>query len=211
VQQNDGSTWAIKIQWACSELLWMMRLNLLWIGFTLAGGLILGLGPATVAAYALARRHATGESIQTAEFWAVYRGEFGRGSLLVLPAVALITVLTGDYLYFSALGPGATAPRLVTLAALLSAVIVAAYLLPMYVHYDLRPSACLAKAPLFALAHPAASILLLFAFAVDVQTIKTLPVLAPILGVGVWIQFDTWLCLRFFAENEARLDSKGDP
>ena len=98
----------------------MMRLNLLWIGFTLAGGLILGLGPATVAAYALARRHATGESIQTAEFWAVYRGEFGRGSLLVLPAVALITVLTGDYLYFSALGPGATAPRLVTLAALLS-------------------------------------------------------------------------------------------
>jgi uncharacterized membrane protein YesL len=189
----------------------MIRLNLLWITFTLVGGVVLGLGPATVAAYALARRHAQGETIQSvAEFWAVYRREFRRGSLLVLPVVVLLTALIGDYLYFSVLGPGATAPRLATLAALIVVVAAAAYLLPMFVHYDLRPGACLARAPMFALTHPAASILLLFVLAAEAQAIKTLPILAPVLGAGVWIHFDTWLCLRFFAENEARLDSKGN-
>ncbi len=211
MQQNDSAGWAVKLQWACSQLTWMIRLNLLWIGFTLVGGVVLGLGPATVAAYTLARRHVQGETIQSvAEFWAVYRAEFRRGSLLVLPVVVLLTVLIGDYLYFSALGPGATAPRLATLAALIVAVAAAAYLLPMYVHYDLRPGACLARAPMFALAHPAATILLLFVLAAEAQAIKTLPILAPVLGAGAWIHFDTWLCLRFFAENEARLDSKGN-
>jgi hypothetical protein len=30
-----------------------------------------------------------------------------------------------------------------------------------------------------------------------------------VLAVGGWIQLDTWLCLRFFAENEAKLHAKG--
>jgi hypothetical protein len=38
----------------------------------------------------------------------------------------------------------------------------------------------------------------------------TLPILALALGAGVWIQLNTWLCLRFFEENEAFLHPKGD-
>jgi len=77
--------------------------------------------------------------------------------------------------------------------------------LPMVVHFDLRPSACLPKASLFALTRPASSVLLLFVFLAVVFATATYPFLALVISVGGWIQLDTWLCLRFFAENEARL------
>ncbi|MEU6431725.1 DUF624 domain-containing protein [Microbispora sp. NPDC046973] len=200
--------WSIRIYLLCDELLWAVRLNLLWIAFTLLGGVLLGIGPATVAAYAVARRHAMGESFHVrSAFAAVYRREFARGSLLVLPLLAAGVVLAGDYLYFTA--SGAAALRLTTYAALVALVVVAAYLLPMYAHYDLRPLACLPKASLFALTRPAASVLLLFCLAAAVVAVSSFPILALTVAVGGWIQLNTWLCLRFFAENEARLHPKG--
>ncbi|WP_055479905.1 DUF624 domain-containing protein [Sphaerimonospora mesophila] len=201
--------WSIRTYVFCDELLWAARLNLLWIAFTLLGGVILGIGPATVAAYAVARRHAMGESFHTRrEFAAVYRREFARGSLLVLPLVAAGVILAADYLYFTA--TEAAALRLTTYTALVALVVVAAHLLPMYVHYDLRPLACLPRASLFALAHPAGSVLLLFCLMSVTVAAASFPVLALTLAVGGWIQLNTWLCLRFFAENEARLSSKGN-
>ncbi|MEW9533790.1 YesL family protein [Microbispora sp. NPDC049125] len=205
------TAWSIRLYTVCDELLWAARLNLLWIAFTLLGGVVLGVGPATVAAYTLARRHAMGESFAVwTEFTAVYRREFVRGSLLVLPLAAAAIVLFGNFLYFTALGPGTAALRLTTYAALVALVVVAAYLLPMYVHYDLRPRAYLPKASLFALTRPASSLLLLFALAAVMFAASSLPILALTLAVGGWIQLNTWLCLRFFAENEARLHPKGD-
>lgn len=201
--------WSIRIYVICDELLWAARLNLLWIAFTLLGGVVLGIGPATVAAYDLARRHAMGKSFRALpEFAAVYRREFARGSLLVLPLVAVGVVLAADYLYFTAVGTAAL--RLTTYAALVALVVVVAHLLPMYVHYDLRPLACLPKASLFALTRPAASVLLLFCLTAVTVAAASFPVLALTVAVGGWIQLNTWLCLRFFAENEARLHPKGN-
>ncbi|MFD2351644.1 extracellular solute-binding protein [Nonomuraea ferruginea] len=129
---------SIRLQAACSEVVWAARLNVLWIVFTLLGGVVLGLGPATVAAYTLARRHARGESIHALpEFWRVYRREFVRASLLVLPLAVVATVLVGNLLYFAALGPGARAWQVATLVALVALACVGSYLGPLYAHYDL--------------------------------------------------------------------------
>jgi uncharacterized membrane protein YesL len=204
--------WSIRLYVACDELWWAVKLNALWIAFTLAGGVVLGVGPATVAAYTLARRHAMGESFHPwTEFLAAYRREFARGSLLVLPPLAVAAVLFADYQYFSSPGAWVAAARSATAVALVALIVIATYLLPMYVHYDLRLRAYLPKASLFALTRPAASILLLFVLATVVFAVASLPILALTIAVGGWIQLNTWLCLRFFAENEARLHPKGNP
>ncbi|MFI7153322.1 YesL family protein [Nonomuraea sp. NPDC050022] len=202
---------SIRIQAACSELIWAARLNLLWIVFTLLGGVILGLGPATVAAYTLARRHGQGESFQAwPEFWTVYRREFVRASLLILPVAVLGTILVGNYLYFSALGPGSEALRLATLVAMVALAGVGTYLGPLYAHYELPLWAYLPKASLLALTRPASSVVLLFALATIVFVTSAAPVLTAVISIGAWIYLNTWLCLRFFEENEARLHSKGN-
>jgi uncharacterized membrane protein YesL len=203
------STWSIRFYEAADEVFQAARLTVLWTLGTLAGGVVLGLGPATVAAYTLARRHALGESFRPwPAFAATYRREFGRGSLLVLPLAAMALLLVTNYFSFAALGPPGTHPRLITLAALAALATIAAYLLPMAVHYDLRTRDCLPKASLFALTRPAASVLLLFVLTGIGYAVTAYPVLV-VAAVGGWIQLDTWLCLRLFAENEARREPRG--
>ncbi|WP_084599553.1 DUF624 domain-containing protein [Actinoplanes subtropicus] len=203
---RGGTAWVIRLYEAADEVFWAVRLNLLWLAAALLGGVLLGVGPATVAAYAVARRHARGESFQAVPaFAAAYRRQFVRGTALLFPVLGVSACLVGDYLYFAARGPAATLPRLASLAALAAVVVIVAYLLPMVVHFDLRTIACLPRASRFALARPASSVLLLFAFVAVLKATATFPFLALVISVGGWIQLDTWLCLRFFAENEARL------
>ncbi|WP_236667131.1 MULTISPECIES: YesL family protein [unclassified Nonomuraea] len=200
----------MKVQAVCSEIFWAARLNLMWIAFTMLGGVLLGLGPATVAAYTVARRHARGESIHWGDFWIVYRREFVRASLLVLPVAALAIVLVGNYLYLSAAGPGMGTLRIATFAALIAVAGVGAYVGPLYVHYDLPLWAYWPKATQLALMRPASSVLLLLVLSSIAYATAVLPVLAPVIGAGAWIYLNTWLCQRFFEENEARLHSKGN-
>lgn len=196
---------SMKVQAACSEIFWAARLNLMWMVFTLLGGVVLGLGPATMAAYVVARRHARGESIQWRDYASAYRREFVRGSLLVLPVAVVATVLAGNLLYLSGGLRFATYAALVVLAA------AGAYLGPLYAHYELPLRDYLPKASLVALTRPASTALLLFALSAVAFVVVSAPVLAPILGVGAWISLNTWLCQRFFEENEARLQTEGNP
>jgi uncharacterized membrane protein YesL len=198
--------WSIKLYDAADEVVWAMKLNALWIVFTLLGGVALGIGPATLAAYSLARRRASGESFHALPaFRAAFRRDFRRGCVVVLPLVAAAVVLIGNYLYFASLGASASIPRLASLVALVALGMIAAYLLPMAVHYDLRARELLPKASLVALARPASSLVLLFVAVSIAYVSGKFPVLGFVLAGGGWIQIDTWLCLRFFAENEARL------
>ena len=111
--------WSIKLYDAADEVVWAIKLNALWIVFTLLGGVTLGVGPATLAAYSVARRRSFGESFHALPaFRAAFRREFTRGSLVVLPLVAAAVVLIGNYLFFASLGASASIPRLVSLVAL---------------------------------------------------------------------------------------------
>ncbi|WP_350275200.1 DUF624 domain-containing protein [Kribbella sp. HUAS MG21] len=204
---NGG--WAIKLYDAADEVLWAIKLNALWMLFTLLGGIALGIGPATLAAYSLARRRSSDESFHAfTAFRTAFRQEFRRGTLVVLPLVAAAVVLVGNYLYFAAVG--AALPRLASLVALVALGLISAYALPMAVHYDLGVRTLLPKASLIALARPASSLVLLFV-AVSIGYLSAkLPVLGIVLAGGAWIRLDTWLCLRFFAENEARLHPSGN-
>lgn len=196
--------WAVKLYGVADEVLWTIKLNALWILFTLAGGIALGIGPATLAAYSLARRRSSGESFHAfAAFRTAFGQEFRRGTLLVLPLVAAAVLLVGNYLYFAALG--AALPRLASLIALVVLGLIAGYALPMAVHYDLGVRLLLPKASLLALARPASSLVLLFV-AVSIAYLSVrFAVFGVLLAGGAWIRLDTWLCLRFFAENDARL------
>ena len=196
--------WVIRLYEAADEVYWAAKLNALWALGTLAGAVLFGVGPATVAAYTVARRHALGESFPAVPaFLAAYRREIVRGTAVLLPVLGVSVFLVSNYFLFVA--EDMAGARVLTLLALAVLVTVTAYLLPMAVHYDLRAWALFPKASLFALTRPASSVLLLFVFTVVAYVSMLYPFLLLVVSVGGWIQLDTWLCLRFFAENEARL------
>lgn len=192
---------ALRLYAAADEVFWAVKLTLLWTIGTLAGGVVLGIGPATLAAYTVARRHAAGET--GASFVRAYRAERWRGSVLVLPVAAAAVLLGTNYHWLTV--PAAKGATLVALAVL---AVIAAYLFPMAVHYDLRTAALLPRASLFALLRLPASVLLLFTLVAIGYAVLAYPVLL-VAAVGGWIQLDTWLCRRLFAENEALRNAKG--
>ncbi|MEU4240397.1 DUF624 domain-containing protein [Actinoplanes sp. NPDC026619] len=192
---------ALRLYAAADEVYWAVKLSLLWTIGTLAGGVVLGVGPATLAAYTIARRHAAGET--GSSFVRAYRVEFRRGSAVVLPIAAAMTLLVINYHWLTD-----RAAKNTTLAALALLAVIAAHLLPMAVHYDLRTPALLPKASLFALLRLPASVLLLFTAVAIGYAVIAYPVLL-VVAVGGWIQLNTWLCLRLFAENEALRNARG--
>lgn len=193
------------VQASVATIAWCAWLNAMWLAFTLLGGVLFGAGPATVAACTAVRRRIRGESVRLHDFAAVWRREFLRGSLVLLPVFVVVFLLYSNYMYFSALGPQASVPRLVTLAALVFTLGAASYVAPMFAHYDLRPYKYLTSAMRFALARPLSTFLLLFVLAAFAFATAVMPVLAAVISFGGWWQASTWLCLRFFQENEDRL------
>ncbi len=205
VQDQRAPAWSGHLHTAFSVIAWCAALNALWLAFTLLGGVVFGAGPATVAACIVTRRRMRGESIRWRDFAAVWRKEFRRGSIVFLPVAAVVILLFTNYVYFSALGPAAGAARLVTLAALVLAIGAGSYVAPMYAHYDLPLHQYVPKAMRFALGRPASTFILIFAFAVCAFVTAVMPVLLAVISIGAWWQASTYLCVRFFQENEDRL------
>lgn len=204
--------WATRAHAASSVIAWCCTLNALWLAFTLLGGVVLGIGPATVAACILVRRRMRGdESFHPRDFARLWRRELWRGSAVILPVVVVTAVLLSNYAFFSALGPEASAARLATLAALVLVVGAGAYVGPMYAHYDLPLRAYAVKALRFALARPASTVLLLLVTAALAFASAAAPLLPAVVSVGAWLHASTWLCVRFFEENEARLAGQARP
>jgi len=199
--------WTGYLQNVFQEIAWCAWLNALWLTFTLLGGVLFGIGPASVAACVVARRRMCGESIHFRDFAVVWRREFVRGAIVVLPVVAVVLLLFTNYVYFSALGPRAGGPRLVTLAALALALGAGSYVAPMYAHYHLRLHRYLPMAMRFALARPLSTLLLLFVLTALAFGSAVMPALPAVISFGAWWQASTWLCVRFFQENEDRLSA----
>src|SRR4051794_3649278 len=79
--------WAVRVHGAASVVAWCCALNAMWLAFTLLGAGVLGVGPATVTACVVARRHAAGERVRLRDFARTWRREFARGSAVMLPVL----------------------------------------------------------------------------------------------------------------------------
>ncbi|SDD61783.1 YesL family protein [Auraticoccus monumenti] len=203
--------WTLRLNAACSVIATMALLNVCWLAFSLLGGVVLGVAPASVAVAHCVRERGLGRSGNTvATFARTWRRELVGANLALLPQLLVLVALGWNYLAFSAAGPSASAPRLATLAGLLLVATVGCWLPACYVHYDLPRRRFLLTALRFTLARPVPSLLQLFVLAAVGYTSYRLPALVPFLSVGARLYLATWLALRFFAENEDRLAGTSD-
>ena len=174
----------------------------MWLVFTLLGAGVLGVGPATVTACIVARRYARGDKVRLRDFARTWRRELVRGNVVILPVLAVAGVLWSNSVFFSA--PGFGPARLASLVAFVLALAALTYLGPMYAHYDMPLRRYLPTAMRFAMRRPHATALLVLVFAALASASAAAPILLISISVGAWLHTSTWLCVRFFAENERR-------
>ncbi|WP_183091514.1 DUF624 domain-containing protein [Streptomyces radicis] len=204
----EGAGWFSLLAAAGEWVTWSLSLSAFWLVFTVAGGVLLGVAPASVAAATLVRERTLGRHDRVwrdgARFWV---REFPGSQAAVLPLVLVTATLAANYVWFSAQGQGATGARLVTLPALALAATALAWTAPLVAHYTVSPWRVTFLALRLTLARPACGVLLAFVAIAMAYAVLSVPVVA-VVAVGAWWTVSTWLCLRFFDDNEER---RGDP
>ena len=191
-------------------LLWIACLNMLWIVFTLLGGVVLGIGPSTAAAHILVREKVQGSATPLMRRYAKeYFKNFAKGNALGVPVLVVAAALALNWGYFSA---GWDLGSQVASAAILLAVLFAAgtlcYLFPMFARYELTLPQYFVMSSRFAMRHLAGTVILLFVTAAAVFACRSLPGLVPFFAVGAWLYLTGWLCDRFFAANDDSMAAK---
>jgi uncharacterized membrane protein YesL len=123
---------------------WITRfvyINLLWIGFSLIGLIILGFFPATVSMFTVIRKWLMGETeipiFQT--FFSTFKKEFVKSNLLGLIVIIIGGLIVLDLVYMRNNGSSFTkAIHIPLYMFIFTFALTSFYLFPVYVHYDLK-------------------------------------------------------------------------
>ncbi|WP_404434695.1 DUF624 domain-containing protein [Microbacterium lacus] len=207
----SASGWAVRLHGACDWVLWVMTINVLWYLFTLAGAIVLGAAPATVAAAELTRRKLRGESFPIFRtFASAWRREFWRTNAVFAPVSILLVILGLNAGGFAEAGLLGTLPGVATVVAFVLTFALGAVAVTMYVHYDLPLRAYLLTASRWMIRNLAHVLLLLLAATLIVVASLVVPGLIPFVSLGAWLTISTALCVAFFTANDRHVSELTD-
>jgi uncharacterized membrane protein YesL len=182
---------------------WITRfayMNLLWILFTLAGGILFGFFPSTLAMFAITRDWLRGKTDTPLfpSFLSYYKKDFWKGNRLGL-IIIIIGFLASFNLWFTQAGfEVLTWAHVPSLAFLMLFLLFLLYLFPVFVHYDLKVGQLIKQALLIMLVNPIHTILIVLCLASLFFIMQLLPALAFIFGGSTSAFIIMWLCLHAF-------------
>lgn len=162
---------------------WITRfayVNLLWIGFSLLGLVVLGIRPATLAMFTIIRKWLMGESeipiFRT--FWNSYKKEFLKSNGLGIVIVLLAYIIFIDLSYIK-LDTIIQIPLYLIIFAIVMTIL---YIFPVYVHYNITFFQLFKNAFFIMMVNPLSSIMMLIGFAALFFVMKFLPALLFFFG-----------------------------
>lgn len=183
---------------------WITRfafVNILWILFSLAGGIILGFFPSTIAMFAIVRDWLRGNSEVPVfkTFWKYFKKEFWKSNRLGLFIMAIFAIIGIDIWYIQInLNELLTWTYIPLLAFMLLFLLFLFYIFPAFVHYDLKIFKLVKNAFLIMLINPLNTILIILCLGSLYFVMRSIPALAFIFGGSSYAFITMWLCLNAF-------------
>lgn len=186
-------------------VLFLFYVNFLWIVFTLLGLFFLGIGPSTVAMFAVFRKWSMGEQgfAVFPVFWKSYREEFLKANGLFWLLFLFGMMLLVNLHYFEVNDP--TINLLVKATFILTAILyglLLLYVFPLYVHYDRSIGQYIKNALLISLYQPLRTMYLLAACFVLYYLWVTFSVFLFLFGPSLTSLVVMWICYRTFIRIE---------
>ncbi|MBM7572964.1 YesL family protein [Aquibacillus albus] len=126
----------------CDWVTSLVYVNLLWIGFSLLGLLLFGIGPATSAMFTVIRKWLMGEEDVKVflTFWQTYKKDFLKTNFLILILLAVGGLLYLDFLFignFEGMLVSILSGLLILLTILYFLTLV--FVFPVFVQFELKP------------------------------------------------------------------------
>jgi uncharacterized membrane protein YesL len=189
----------------CKWITHFAYMNILWVLFTLLGGVVFGIIPSTVAMFAIARKTAMGEEdipvFKT--YWGTYRSEFLRSNLLGL-ILTLVGLVWYFDLHFFRQFEGSIYTIMNYAMMMLGMVffILLIYVFPVYVHYDLKLYQYLTYALKIGFLRPASVVFMFVGTLCTYYFLIYLPGLIPLFGITFFVYFNMWIAYKSFQNIE---------
>lgn len=174
-------------------------LNVLWIVFSLMGGIIFGVFPATIAMFTITRNWATGntELPLFKSFWEYFRSEFFRSNLLGIFVIIGLFITILDLLYIQMHGT-LNWTFIPLFAFILLFGLFLFYLFPTYVHYDIKLVQVIKNAFLIMLINPINSLIMILCLLLFAILVWVMPALAFIFGGSTYAFITMHFSLKSF-------------
>lgn len=185
-----------------------LLIQAIWLVGTLAGGIVAGWAPATLAAHDAAACAERGEPVRWRRAASVWRGRFLRSQALLYPPVILLLIAAQGLAL--ALG-GHTGALLAVPTGLAALILVGAlcYLPSMDLRHEVPLPRALSRGVLLALAQAPGTLLLLAVLALWAVACVSVPGLVPFLGIGAPLLGIHHLVGRFLQRNDDLLAREG--
>lgn len=171
-------------------------LNLLWILFTILGGVIFGFFPSTISMFAIVREWLKGETDIPlfSTFWKCYRDEFVKSNLLGVIVTLITTIIVLDIFYIQSTDSNLlTWTYLPLFAFMLIFIMFLFYLFPSFVHFNLKLGQVIKNSFFIMLINPITTLLIFLSLLPFFYLISLLPAIGFIFGGSVY----AFISMRF--------------
>lgn len=180
---------------------WISRfafLQLLWIMFTLIGGIIFGLFPSTLAVFAIIRSWLKGDTEIPIlkSFWNFYKVEFIKANKLGLIVSIVFMVYVTDYLYMQ--HSSVTWYHIPLFASFIIFLLFSLYIFPVFVHFQLNTLGLIKNAFLIMLINPTITFYMLICITSFIIFCWFLPAIIFIFGISGYALITMWLSMHAF-------------
>jgi uncharacterized membrane protein YesL len=160
-------------------------INILWIGFSLAGLIVLGFFPSTIAMFTIVRKWLKGETEIPIfrSFWTTWKSEFFRSNGLGLLVAAVVGLIVFNLVFVERTGNGFTSViQLPIYLFMFAAIMTILYLFPVYVHFELKWFQMVKNSFLMMLISPIENIVMIAGIVAVLFVVKFIPALGFFFG-----------------------------
>lgn len=185
---------------------WITRfayLNLLWLLFSLAGGIVFGFFPSTTAMFAVSREWLRGNTDKPLfkTFWDYYRADFWKSNRLGLFVAVIIALLALDIFYIQGSNELLSWTYAPLFAFMLLFILFLFYLFPSFVHYDIKVRSVIKNSFFLMLINPINNVLILLTLVPLFFLMSLLPALIVIFGGSAYAFVTMWFALHAFSKT----------
>ena len=192
VLRDLGSSLYMMLEWITR----FAYLHLLWVLFTLAGVVILGIYPSTTAAFAIMRKWLHGESDLPVfkTFWTYYRNEFWKSNHLGLYITIILFVILVDLFYITSMVESSFSWISVPLlAGMLFFSFLLLYIFPVFVQFDQSVLMTIRTAFLLMLISPIQIFMVMICLLAIAVIAWFFPAIGFIFGISLYAFVSVWV------------------
>ncbi|GKV57607.1 hypothetical protein NCCP2222_35540 [Sporosarcina sp. NCCP-2222] len=194
--------WKGRLYWFVELVTMLAVVQLMWIGLTLLGLVVFGIGPATAGIFHVMRKRLQGEDdLKTLlkSYWQTYKNEFIDANKIGVTLLAFGYFLVVNFRVASSIGGmhGLVMMTLLITILVLYAVLVI-NIFPVFAHYELPFSRYFSASVLLSLSFPMQAILSFIGLYGLYRVFLFIPGLLPFFGISLTVLFLAWMADRIF-------------